>query len=57
MTIAPVPDGVLCPYCRKPVDAKVEHPIRFGDWMVYCGKCDVWTVVPIRFAQEQKGPQ
>lgn len=40
---------VLCPHCKNPVDAKVEHPIRAGDWMVRCERCDVWSVVEMLF--------
>lgn len=44
-------DDVRCPHCKRPVAAKVEHPIRGGDWMVRCDPCDIWTVVEIGVVQ------
>lgn len=52
-----VEEEVRCPYCKRPVTAKLEHPNigRDGqkstldkDWMAYCQPCDVWTVIPMK---------
>jgi hypothetical protein len=44
---------VLCHHCRRPVAVKTEHPRVRGSWLVWCGACDVWSVVPM----EQKPPK
>src|ERR1044071_1344895 len=49
-------ENVRCPYCKRPVTAKLEPPNvgrNGGDggmakhWMVYCEECDVWTNIPM----------
>lgn len=54
MTLVPVTENIMCPYCKRPVDAKLEHPIRWGDWMIRCEDCDVWSVVTIKVSGEKR---
>lgn len=39
-------EEVLCPLCKRTVAVKTEHSTLRDSWIIRCGPCDVWSVVP-----------